>query len=70
MSAIVKTKLKGARDAIGKKDYDKARDAALQVLEYDPDNYMAYVHHKFGSIPQSIHTPGKGTCFLVLRIEI
>ncbi len=44
MSAIVKTKLKGARDAIAKKDYEKARDAAQQVLEYDPDNYFAYVH--------------------------
>lgn len=43
MSAIVKTKLKGARDAIAKKDYEKARDAAQQVLEYDPDNYFANV---------------------------
>ena len=43
MAAIVKTKLKAARDAISKKDYEKARDASLAVLEYDPDNYNAYV---------------------------
>ncbi|PIL34098.1 hypothetical protein GSI_03809 [Ganoderma sinense ZZ0214-1] len=43
MSGIAKTKLKGARDAIAKKDYEKARDAAQQALEYDPDNYLANV---------------------------
>lgn len=41
MSAIVKTKLKAARDAVSKKDYDKARDAASAALDYEPDNYMA-----------------------------
>lgn len=43
MSAIVKTKLKAARDALGKKDYSTARDAAQDVLAYDADNYNAYV---------------------------
>lgn len=43
MSAIVKTKLKAARDAIGKKDYEKARAAASDALDYDPENYNAYV---------------------------
>ena len=43
MSAIIKTKLKAARDALGKKDYNTARDAAQDVLAYDADNYNAYV---------------------------
>ncbi|GBE81379.1 Superkiller protein [Sparassis crispa] len=43
MSAFVKSKLKAARDAIGKKDYGTARDASLGVLEYEPDNYNAHV---------------------------
>ena len=43
MSALVKTKVKAARDAIGKKDYEKARDLALGALEYEPNNYLAYV---------------------------
>jgi superkiller protein 3 len=41
MSAIVKTKLKAARDAIGKKDWEKARSAASDVLDYEPDHYHA-----------------------------
>lgn len=40
--SFAKGKLKAARDAIGKKDYTAARDAALQALEYEPDNYNAY----------------------------
>lgn len=43
MSAIVKTKLKNAREALAKKKYDSARDAATDVLSYEPDNYHAYV---------------------------
>ena len=43
MSSIVKTKLKAAKEAVGKKDYEKARDASLAVLDYDPENYHAYV---------------------------
>ena len=41
MSSFAKTKLKTARDALGKKQYEPARDAALQVLDYEPDNYNA-----------------------------
>jgi hypothetical protein len=41
MSAIVKPKLKSAKEAIGKKDYAKAKDLALNVLDYEPDNYTA-----------------------------
>ncbi|KAH7923951.1 TPR-like protein [Leucogyrophana mollusca] len=43
MSSFPKTKLKAARDAIGKKQYESARDAAAQVLDYEPDNYNAHV---------------------------
>ncbi|KAG9316442.1 superkiller protein 3 [Chiua virens] len=42
-SSFAKTKLKTARDALGKKDHAAARDAALQVLDYEPDNYNAHV---------------------------
>ncbi|KAL0069809.1 Superkiller protein 3 [Marasmius tenuissimus] len=41
--SIVKTKLKSALDSIGKKDYNNAKKAALQVLDYEPDNYNANV---------------------------
>jgi superkiller protein 3 len=41
MSAFVKGKLKVARDALGKKDYRSAREAAQQVIDYEPDNYNA-----------------------------
>lgn len=41
MSTIVKTKLKGAREALGKKDYEKAKILATSALEYDPENYNA-----------------------------
>lgn len=40
-SPFVKTRLKAARDAITKKDWQVAQDASLQVLEYEPDNYNA-----------------------------
>lgn len=40
-SSFAKTKLKTARDALGKKQYEAARDAALQVLDYEPDHYNA-----------------------------
>ena len=43
MSTIVKAKLKAAREAAAKKDYVKARDASIAVLDYDSDNYHAYV---------------------------
>ncbi|KAI3608067.1 antiviral protein [Moniliophthora roreri] len=41
--SIVKTKLKNARDSIGKKDYNAAKNFALQVLDFEPDNYNANV---------------------------
>jgi superkiller protein 3 len=40
--ASVKNKLKLAREAIDKKDFEAARKACDGVLEYDPDNYNAY----------------------------
>lgn len=39
--SFIKNKLKLARDALSKKDYVAARDAATQVLEYEPENYNA-----------------------------
>ena len=41
MSAIVKTKLKAAGEALRKKEYEKAKAAASEVLDYDPDNTNA-----------------------------
>lgn len=41
--SFTKSKLKLARDSIGKKDYAVARDAATQVLDYEPENYTASV---------------------------
>ena len=35
---------KVARGALGKKQYEAARDAASQVLDYEPDNYNAYIY--------------------------
>ena len=43
MAAIIKTKLKNARDAISKKQFATAKDLSLGVLEYDPENYNACV---------------------------
>jgi len=43
MASFIKSKLKAARDAIGKKDYKAAQDAASQVLEYESSNYNACV---------------------------
>jgi len=40
-AAFIKTKLKAARDLIGKKDFQGAYDAASQVLSYDARNYNA-----------------------------
>jgi len=45
-SALLKGKLKAARDALNKKDYQFAHDASLQILEYEPDNYHAYVSQR------------------------
>ena len=41
MSTFVKSKLKSARELLGKKDFAKARDAVKEVLSYEPENYNA-----------------------------
>ncbi|KZT56246.1 hypothetical protein CALCODRAFT_323866 [Calocera cornea HHB12733] len=43
MSSFLKSKLKQARDALGKKDWPAAKAAAEQVLEYEKENYNALV---------------------------
>lgn len=43
-SALLKGKLKAARDALNKKDYQSAHDTSLQILEFEPENYNAYVY--------------------------
>lgn len=44
MAAFVKSKLKAARDAINKKDFDTALSAAREVLSFESNNYNACVH--------------------------
>lgn len=41
--SITKVKLKAAREALSRQDYPTARDAAQQVLGYEPNDYHAYV---------------------------
>ncbi|KAJ7124904.1 superkiller protein 3 [Mycena epipterygia] len=41
--SLVKAKLKSAREALGKKQYAAAKDAAEQALAFDPANYNANV---------------------------
>ncbi|KDQ10122.1 hypothetical protein BOTBODRAFT_164222 [Botryobasidium botryosum FD-172 SS1] len=43
MASIVKNKLKAARDALGKKNYQAAQTASEDVISYEPSNYHAYV---------------------------
>jgi hypothetical protein len=43
MAAAIKTKLKAARDAIGRRDYLAARQSASSVLDMDAQNYNACV---------------------------
>ncbi|KAI0322400.1 TPR-like protein [Amylostereum chailletii] len=42
-TAFVKNKLKTAREAIARKEYQAAHDDSQQALEYEPDNYTAKV---------------------------
>lgn len=49
MAAFVKSKLKAARDALGKKDFNSALAASREVLSLDSKNYNACVPIKFGS---------------------
>ena len=39
--SFIKGHLKAARDHIGKKDYLTAKKEAIQVLDFEPDNYNA-----------------------------
>ncbi|KAF8322289.1 hypothetical protein DL93DRAFT_2205831 [Clavulina sp. PMI_390] len=43
MAAFVKGKLKAAREAIGKKDFDTALSASREVLSFESNNYNALV---------------------------
>ena len=43
-SALLKGKVKATRDALNKKDFQLAHDTSLQILEYEPENYTAYVY--------------------------
>lgn len=40
-SPFVKSKLKAARESLGKKDFGMAKSLVDQVLEQEPDNYNA-----------------------------
>lgn len=68
MSSFAKSKLKAARDALGKKKYEQAREAAAQVLDYEPDNYTAYVPNLKECVVNLISTVlcWAAMCFLVL----
>ena len=39
--SFIKSHLKAARDHIDKKDYLTAKKEAIQVLDFEPDNYNA-----------------------------
>ena len=69
MSALVKTKVKAARDAIGKKDYEKARDLALGALEYEPNNYLAYVCSASHILQRLLTAHGTAMCSSASRIS-
>ena len=43
MTSLIKGKLKAAREALGKKDYETAKNASSQILDFEPDNYNACV---------------------------
>ncbi|KAG7088368.1 hypothetical protein E1B28_012371 [Marasmius oreades] len=57
--SIVKTKLKDALEAIGKKDYITAKKAVLQVLDYEPDNYNANVFLGLASLELEEYDQGE-----------
>ncbi|KAG8892140.1 Superkiller protein 3, partial [Tulasnella sp. 403] len=50
MASFVKSKIKAAREAIGKKDWAAAENNALQALEYEPDNYHGNVFLGLASV--------------------
>lgn len=41
--SFVKIHLKAARDCLSKKDYPNAKKEAGLVLDFEPENYNAYV---------------------------
>ena len=45
--SFIKSHLKAARDYIGKKDYLTAKREAVQVLDFEPDNYNALAAMQF-----------------------
>ncbi|KAH9058809.1 TPR-like protein [Lactarius vividus] len=49
-TALLKGKLKAAKDALNKKDYQFAHDTSLQILEYEPDNYHAKIFYGLSSL--------------------
>jgi hypothetical protein len=50
-STLVKDKLKAAKNALNKKEFQSAHDTSLQILEYEPKNYHAYVSSR-AAIPR------------------
>jgi len=68
MSSFAKSKLKAARDAIGKKNYEQAREAAVQVLDYEPDNYTACVLKSDGYVADLIDSSLGSHVFLGLAL--
>lgn len=63
--SLVKTKLKAAREALGKKQYAAAKDAAEQALAFDPVNYNACVNGGLAVV--EIKKSGSETCSLASR---
>lgn len=43
MSTFAKQKIKAAKESISKKDWVSVKTLARQVIEYEQDNYTAYV---------------------------
>ncbi|GJJ06168.1 hypothetical protein Clacol_000357 [Clathrus columnatus] len=56
MASFTKSKLKAARDAITKKDYKAAQEAASQVLEFESSNYTANVFLGLACLELGDHT--------------
>ncbi|KAF8270248.1 TPR-like protein [Lactarius quietus] len=56
-SALLKGKVKAAKEALSKKDYQLAHDTSLQILEYEPDNYTAYAFRSAIELNRQ-HLPG------------
>ncbi|KZT41438.1 TPR-like protein [Sistotremastrum suecicum HHB10207 ss-3] len=55
MAAFLKSKLKSAREAISKKDWTAAQDAAKQVLSFEASNYNALVFLGLASLELGQH---------------